>query len=139
MIAPAVVVSYGVDPATLLQNGDVPTGTAFIVVATRIPTVSTTGVTARQLEDYLLTVPGIPADVASELRAIGNPDETIPVPIPIDLASGSAVTINGAQGLLIGDSTGLGSAVVWQHNGVVDAIAGTLTTDEALGVARSTH
>ena len=139
MIAPAVVMSYGVDPATLLQGGDVPTGTAFIVVATRIPTVSTTGVTARQLEDYLLTVPGIPADVASELRAIGNPDETIPVPIPIDLASGSAVTINGARGLLIGDSTGLGSAVVWQHNGVVDAIAGTLTTDETLGVARSTH
>jgi hypothetical protein len=138
-IAPAVVVSYGVDPATLLQGGEVPTGPAFIVVATRIPTVSTTGVTARQLEDYLLSVPGIPADVASELRAIGNPDETIPVPIPIDLASGSAVTINGARGVLIGDSTGLGSAVIWQHNGVVDAIAGTLTVGEVLDVARSTH
>ena len=138
-IAPAVVVSYGVDPAALLQGGEVPTGPAFIVVATRIPTVSTTGVTARQLEDYLLSVPGIPADVASELRAIGNPDETIPVPIPIDLASGSAVTINGARGVLIGDSTGLGSAVIWQHNGVVDAIAGTLTVGEVLDVARSTH
>ena len=64
---------------------------------------------------------------------------TIPVPIPIDLASGSPVSINGARGLLIGDSTGLGSAVVWQHNGVVDAIAGTLTANEVLGVARSTH
>jgi hypothetical protein len=61
------------------------------------------------------------------------------VPIPIDLASGSAVTINGARGVLIGDSTGLGSAVIWQHNGVVDAIAGTLTIGEVLDVARSTH
>ncbi len=138
-IAPAVVVSYGVDPATLLHGGSLPTGTAFIVVATRTPTVSSTGVTARQLENYLLSVPGIPADVASEIRAIGNPDETIPVPIPIDLASGSSVTINGAPGLLIGDSTGLGSALVWQHNGVVDAIAGTLTANEVLGAARSTH
>ena len=95
--------------------------------------------TARQLEDYLLSVPGIPADVASEIRAIGNPDETIPVPIPVDLASGSSVSINGAPGLLIGDSTGLGSALVWQHNGVVDAIAGTLTANEVRSAARSTH
>lgn len=139
-IQPAVVVSYGVDPATLLQGGaGLPSGPAFILVATRTPTVTSTGVTARQLEDYLLSVPGIPAEVASEIRAVGNPAVTIPVPIPIDLASGSSVIINGARGLLIGDSTGLGSAVVWQHNGVVDAIAGTLTVNEVLGVARSTH
>jgi hypothetical protein len=138
-IAPAVVVSYGVDPATLLGGVNPPTGTAFIVVKTRTPTVSSTGVTARQLEDYLLSVPGVPAGVASEIRAIGNPSQTIPVPIPVDLASGSTVTINGAHGLLIGDSTGLGSAVIWQHNGVVYAIAGTLTTNEVLGVAGSTH
>ncbi len=136
---PAVVVSYGVDPATLLQGGSVPSGPAFILVATHTPTVLSTGVTARQLENYLLSVPGIPAGVASELRALGNPTVTIPVPIPIDLASGSSVTINGARGLLIGDSTGLGSAVVWQHNGIVDAIAGTLTANEVLAVARSTR
>jgi hypothetical protein len=138
-IAPAVVVSYGVDPATLLNGVSVPSGTAFIVVDTRTPTVSSTGVTAGQLEDYLLSVPGIPAGVASEIRAIGNPSQTIAVPIPVDLASGSSVSINGARGLLIGDSTGLGSAVVWQHNGVVYAIAGTLTTNQVLGIARSTH
>ena len=139
-IQPAVVVSYGVDPAALLAGGTgVPSGPAFIVVATRTPTVTSTGVTARQLEEYLLSVPGIPPGVASEIRALGNPTVTIPVPIPIDLASGSSVTINGAHGLLIGDSTGLGSAVVWQHNGIVDAIAGTLTADEVLAVARSTR
>jgi hypothetical protein len=138
-IAPAVVVSYGVDPAALLNGEGVPSGAAFIVVDTRTPTVSSTGVTARQLEDYLLSVPGIPAGVASEIRAIGNPSQTIAVPIPVDLATGSSVTINGARGLLIGDSTGLGSAVVWQHNGVVYAIAGTLTTNQVLGIARSTH
>jgi hypothetical protein len=138
-IAPAVVVSYGVDPTALLHGGSVPTGMAFVVVKTRTPTVSSTGVTARQLEDYLLSVPGIPSNVAAEIRAIGDPTQTIPVPIPVDLGSGSQVTINGSRGLLIGDATGLGSAVVWQHNGVVYAIAGTLTASQVLAVADSTH
>jgi hypothetical protein len=138
-IAPAVVVSYGVDPSALLNGGSLPTGEAVVVVKTRTPTVSSTGVTARQLEDYLLSVPGIPSSVASEIRAIGDPTQTIPVPIPVDLASGSQVTINGSRGLLIGDATGLGSAVVWQHNGIVYAIAGTLTSTQVLAVADATH
>lgn len=138
-IAPAAVVSYGVDPTALLHGGSVPTGEAFVVVATRTPTVTSTGVTVRQLEDYLLSVPGIPAGVASEIRALGDPTQTIPVPIPVNLATGSPVSVNGARGLLIGDSSGLGSAIVWQHNGVVYAIAGTLTSTQVLGVARSTH
>ena len=103
-IAPAVVISYGFDAASLFQGGGLPSSnTAFVVVASRTPTVSTTGVTMRQLEDYLLSVPGIPAGVASELRALGNPEQTVPVPIPIDLASGSTVSINGAPGVLIGE------------------------------------
>jgi hypothetical protein len=138
-IAPAVVVSYGVDPSALLHGGSVPVGEAFVVVKTVTPTVTSTGVTARQLEDYLLSVPGIPSTVASEIRAIGDPTQTIPVPIPVNLASGSAVTINGSRGLLIGDATGLGSALVWQHNGVVYAIAGTLTSTQVLAVADSTR
>jgi len=136
-IAPAVTVSYGVDLASLYQ-GVLPSGNdAFVVVASRTPTVSTTGVTASQLESYLLSVPGIPAEVAAELRALGNPEQTVPVPIPVDLGDASAVSINGASGLLVGDSTQLGSVIVWTHNGIVDAVAGTLSSDEALGIARS--
>jgi hypothetical protein len=139
LVAPAVVVSYGVDPASLLRGASLPSGQAFIVVETRTPTVTSTGVTVRQLEEYLLSVPGIPPAVASEIRALGDPTQAIPIPIPVDVASGSPVTVNGASGLLIGDSTGLGSAVIWQRNGVVYAIAGTLTSNEVLGIARSTR
>jgi hypothetical protein len=63
----------------------------------------------------------------------------VPIPIPIDLASATTVDINGASGLLIGDSTNLGSVVLWQHNGVVDAVAGTISSADALGIARSLH
>ena len=74
-IQPAVVVSYGVDPAKLLQGGAaLPSGPAFIVVSTRTPTVTSTGVTARQLEDYLLSVPGIPVR-----RRLGAPSHRQPL------------------------------------------------------------
>jgi hypothetical protein len=137
-IAPAVVVSYGLDLAALYHGGALPAGgTALIVVASRTPTVSSTGVTVQQLENYMLSLPGIPAGVVAELRAIGDPAQTVPVPIPVDLASASAVDINGARGLLIGDSTQLGSVVLWQHNGVVYAVAGTLSSDQVLGIART--
>jgi hypothetical protein len=139
MIAPAAVVSYGIDPSDFLRSDSLPSGQAFVVVKTRTPTVTSTGVTVQQLERYLLSVPGIPAGVASEIRALGDPTQTIPIPIPVDLASGTPVSINGASGVLIGDSTGLGSAVIWQHNGVVYAIAGTVTSNEVLGIARSTR
>lgn len=137
-IAPAVVVSYGLDVATVYHGGALPTaGTTLVVVASRTPTVSSTGVTVQQLENYMLSLPGIPSGVVAELRAIGDPAQTVPVPIPVDLASASMVDVNGARGLLVGDSTQLGSVVLWQHNGVVYAVAGTLSSDQVLGIART--
>jgi hypothetical protein len=139
-IAPAVVISYGLDLAALYQGGGLPTGGSdIIVVASRAPTVSSTGVTAQQLESYLLSLPGIPPGVVAEIHAIGDPTQTVPVPIPVDLASASSVDINGARGLLIGDTTQLGSIVLWQHNGIVYAVAGTLSSNQVVGIARSLH
>lgn len=140
-INPAVVVSYGLDVSALYSGGgSLPSsGSAVVVVASRTPTVSSTGVTVETLENYLLSVPGIPAGVASEIRAIRDPEQTVPIPIPIDLASASTVSVNGSSGLLIGDSTDLGSVVLWQHSGVVYVVAGTVSADAALGIARSLH
>ncbi len=140
-INPAVVVSYGLDVSTLYGGGgSLPSsGSALVVVASRTPTVSSTGVTVETLENYLLSVPGIPAGVASEIRAIRDPEQTVPIPIPIDLASAATVSVNGSPGLLIGNSTDLGSVVLWQHGGVVYVVAGTVSADAALGIAQSLH
>lgn len=139
-IAPAVVIAYGLDPGALYSGSSLPTSSsAFVVIASRTPTVSSTGVTVQTLENYLLSVPGVPAGVVSEIRAIGNPGQTVPIPIPIDFASATVADINGSRGLLIGNSTGLGTVVLWQHNHVVYAVAGTISSDTALGIARSMH
>jgi hypothetical protein len=49
------------------------------------------------------------------------------------------VRIAGVDGLAVGDSTGIGSIVIWQRDGIVHAVAGALTEDEVLSVADSLH
>ena len=47
------------------------------------------------------------------------------------------MSVHGVSGLFVGDSTGLGSAVLWQQNGLVYVVGGTLTEAEVLAVANS--
>ena len=108
---------------------------ALAIVACRLPSVASNGATAAEIEDYLLAQPAIPAGLADEIRAIGDPSQTLPVPVPISFASAQTVSIDGATGLLVGDQTGVGSVVVWQHGGVVYAVLGTVSASEVLGVA----
>ena len=133
----ALVESYGVDLTQLLHGGGGSVGQGLVVVASRLPTVRSTGVTATQIEDYLLAQPSVPADLAAEIRAIADPTHTLPVPIPVSAATAQPVSLHGVSGLLIGDQTGAGSLVLWQRDGVVFAVLGTLSPAEVLGVARS--
>jgi hypothetical protein len=59
------------------------------------------------------------------------------VPIPVDKQTARKVNIGGAQGLLVGDNTGLGSIVVWQSKNMMYSVAGGYTADEILKVANS--
>lgn len=139
-VPPVLIESYGADITALIRSGPAGlTGTALVVVEARTPSLTSTGATAAQLENYLLAQPGIPADLAAEIRNVGNPSSTLPVPIPIDRATAQNVTIAGGPALLIGDSTGVGSLALWQRGGVVYAVAGSLTSDQLLAVADSLH
>ena len=109
----------------------------LVIVAAGLPRVTSTGATAAQVEDYLLAQPGVPSDLAAELRAIGDPSSTLPVPIPVSLAAAQPVSVDGASGLLIGDQTGVGSLVIWERGGAVYAVLGSLTSSQVLAVADS--
>lgn len=109
------------------------------IVQMKAPTLSSDGPSLTQYENALLSMPGIPASFAAQIKALGNPSTTLPIPIPTSLASSSAVAINGATGLLIGDSTGIASAVIWQSHGSLYAVVGTLTSSEVVSIARSLH
>jgi hypothetical protein len=105
------------------------------VAAARAPVVTTTnGVTARQLQDYLLAQPGISPQLANQIRGIGDPTTTLPIVIP-EGATSKQVTVQGVSGTLIGDNTGLGAGVIWIKNGVVYAVVGTFNQQQVLDLA----
>ncbi len=136
-LGPVVVATYGNnDSATGNDLHNLP---ALVIGQAVSPKVTSTGATAKQIEDYLLSLPGMPADVAAEIRAIGDPSSTLPIPIPIDRVNSQQVQVQGVNGLALGDNTGIFSVVLWQKNGMVYAVGGTLTQDQVLSIANSLH
>ena len=61
----------------------------------------------------------------------------MPVPVPVNKVTSQTVTVQGVSGLLLGDSTGLGSIVMWQKDGIVYVVGGQVKDSEALSVANS--
>ncbi len=88
-------------------------------------------VTLDEVRDYLLSVPGLPAEVAAQLRAIQNWENTLPIPVPADKIAWRETTIHGGQGLVLTDNTGLGSAALWRlRDGRIYGVAGPLKDGE---------
>jgi len=129
---PALIEVWGLSASA--AEAQIPT---LVIAQTRIPTVDSTGATAAQLEDYLLSQPGVPPDIAAQLRAIKDPTSTLPVPIPKGLATTQPVQVNGVSGLLI--KAAIGAGVVWEKNGVIYAVGGQLTPDQVLAIATTLH
>jgi hypothetical protein len=110
---------------------------SLVIVQMKAPSVSSDGPSVSDYEQALLDLPGLPEDLKAGIRAIGDPSSTLPVPVPTSLAVSHPVEINGADGLAIGDNTGIGSGVVWQSDGMVHAVGGTLRESQVLEIARS--
>ena len=127
---PAISITYG-EPD---KSGS---GNALVVVVAKALTVASDGASVSELQAYLLSQPGISPALAAQIRAIGDPTSTLPVPIPVAQATSKTVSVHGTSGLFIGDSTGLGSGVIWQQNGLVYLVGGTLTESQTLTVANS--
>jgi hypothetical protein len=136
---PGVVQFYGDASAPGSTAGGSPAshGPMLIVAQGKGPVVQSDGVTVEQLQQYLLAQPGISPALAAQIKAIKDPSSTLPIPIPVDMASSKPLTVQGVQGVFIGDSTGLGSALIWSKDGLVFAVAGTLSESEILKVANS--
>lgn len=109
----------------------------LMIVQMKSPVLSSNGPSVADYRDALLTLPNLSPGLKAQIEAIGDPSTTLPLPIPIDMATSKQVDVNGVTGLAIGDNTGVGSGVVWQTGGVVRAVAGPLTEDRVLAIARS--
>jgi len=133
---PAVVAVYGGNPGTFTEASASAPPTLLIAQGVR-PTAATNGATLAQLEQFLLSQPGISPTLAAEIRAIGQSGSTLPIPILTGSMTSQTVTIDGVKGVAAGDSTGLGAAVIWEKGGIVYAVGGLLPQSEVLDIARS--
>jgi len=103
------------------------------------PTADSSGAPFSEVRDYLLSLPGLPADVAAQLATFtgdGSTGSTLPLPVPADRATTGTADVGGVPATTITARDGSTSAVVWTQDGELTAVAGTLSTDELLAVAR---
>jgi hypothetical protein len=138
-IGPAVIEIFG-----NLNNGSASDLTQLaipqlIVGESTAPVITSTGVTTKQLVNFLLAQPGVSKKLAAAIRAIKDPSTTLPVPIPVEFATSTQVQVQGVTGVALGDNTGLGAAVIWIKKGVVYGVAGTLKQNQVVDIANHLH
>ena len=88
------------------------------------------------MRDYLLSLPGLPDDVAAQLRTFTADGSTLPLPVPADQVTTSPAQVDGVPATVLATRDRTLAAVVWVDDGVVTVVAGSLDADEVLSVAR---
>lgn len=134
---PAAVATFYGDKATqqgfgIVQMANLPNAGAGAGPALKLPAE----LDVNAFRAALLALPGLPQDTVDQLKNVKDWDRTLIIPVPQD-ATTKNVTINGNAGLLILDGQGRGSLLLWQANGNLFAVGGTLNEADVTLVATS--
>jgi hypothetical protein len=109
---------------------------AMVVARAVAPTADSSGIPFETARDYLLTLPSLPEDVASQLRRFSGDGTTLPLPVPGEEVTSAEADVGGARATVLTSRDGTMAGVVWVRDGIVNAVAGSLSADEVLSVAR---
>ena len=113
------------------------TGVPSLIVGRAVaPKGYSSGVPFETARDYLLSLPGLPDDVAAQLRTFAADGSTLPLPVPASEVTTSSAEVNGIPATVLATRDRTIAAVVWVDDGVVTVVAGSLDRDEVLSVAR---
>jgi hypothetical protein len=112
-------------------------GQMFTIVELHAPIVSSTGASMAEIEKYLASLPEVPGDVSDQLKSLASPSTMFPVPLNARSNSVSTIYVDGAKALAVGDETGLGSGILWQSQGIIYSISGTIDISEATKLANA--
>jgi hypothetical protein len=115
------------------QGSGIPT---LVVARLVAPTADSNGVPFATVRNYLLSLPGLPAALAAQLRAFPADASTLPLPVPADQVTTSTADVGGVQATVLSAKDGTMAAVVWVKDGVLTGVGGVLGADEVLAVAR---
>lgn len=108
---------------------------ALVVARAGAPEAFASGTDFEELRAYLLSLPGLPEEVAAQLRSFSPDASTLPLPVPADYATSAPAQVNGDEATLLTSRDGFLAGVVWVADGVVTAVAGSLTGSEVLSIA----
>jgi hypothetical protein len=108
----------------------------LIVARAVAPSAASSGIPFATARDYLLSLPGLPPNVAAQLRSFSGDGTTLPLPVATAQMTSSTADVGGRPATVLTSRDGAMSGVVWVRDGVVTAVAGALRADEVLTVAR---
>jgi hypothetical protein len=109
---------------------------ALVVARAVAPIAYSTGIPFETARDYLLSLPMLPKDIASQLRGFSGDGTTLPLFVSVDQMTSSTADVGGVRATVLAAREGTMAAVVWVNNGIITAVAGSLSADEVLPVAR---
>jgi len=109
---------------------------ALVVGRAVAPTALSSGVPFEVVRDYLLSLPGLPDEIADQLRTFTADGSTLPLPVPADQVTTTSTEVDGVPATVLATRNRALAAVVWVDDGVVTVVAGSLDDDEVLTVAR---
>jgi len=109
---------------------------ALIVGRAVAPTAYSSGVPFPAAVGYLLALPGLPPHVAAGLKTFTGDGRTLPLPVNSAYLTATTADVGGRPATVLSARDGVLSGVIWAADGVITAVAGTMSGDEALAVAR---
>jgi hypothetical protein len=109
---------------------------ALIVARAVAPAAFSDGIPFATARDYLLTLSGLPEGVREQLRSFSGDGRTLPVHVMAEELTSSATKVDGKPATVFRARDGSVGAVVWVDDGVVTAVAGSLSAGEVLKVAQ---
>jgi hypothetical protein len=110
---------------------------ALVVARAKAPRAFSSGVAFTEVRDYLLELPGLPDDVAAQLRTFTTDGSVLPLPVPADQATTSSTQVDGLPATVVQARNLPLTGVVWVEDGAVTVVAGSLSVDEVLSIARN--
>jgi hypothetical protein len=137
-VGPAVVAIYGNLTAPTASAGLTQANLPQLVVGkSGSPVVTTSSqITVKQIEDYIVSVPGVSDQLKAALGKIGDPITTMPIPVPVEFLTSAKTTIQeDVAAVALGDDTGVGAGVIWVKGGMVYVVAGTIKLTAAIEIA----
>jgi hypothetical protein len=136
-LQPVTLITYGDAPRTHRSEHGARRLTFLAIVQAPVPTVTSSGASLQTLAGWFAAQPGVPPHLVAQIKAIGDPTQTLPIPINFDKQTAAKIDVDGVQGLAIGDETGIGSVIVWTKDGKLYAVGGTLPQSTVLALANS--